>query len=415
MFNFSIKKPTKKTESVKEKILLNLLINLLIMVGNYIHIPYVNYELVQKIDSNSWINYLFDSSLGFFHLGISSYINASLIMQFLMPIVPYFEKLKEDEGEAGREKIAQITKLLSLVFSVIQAGKIILNLRPYIFNWTTFVSIKLVFFLVTGAMIMLWFGDLLSEKGFGNGTSLIICMSLFERFPIVTKEIFYKFSNVDNLGITQFLFIFIFFAIVALILAFHSSVKEIDLLSSKQFTSKFLENEKYSLPFRLNQAGVMALVFTSTFTYIIGSSISKLPIGNFTNQINPLVFSLFYTLFSGILIVFFNYYYSTIFIDRKKLADELRKMSVTIPKVQPGKPTAKYLKKILTRIYILGGICLASIVVISDLISLYSKNLSLRTIGISSLFILIGTLNDCFYKYEEFRNSPKLEESELLK
>ena len=115
-------------------------------------------------------------------------------------------------------------------------------------------------------------------------------MSLFERFPIVTKEIFYKFSNIDNLGITQFLFISIFFAIVALILAFHSSVKEIDLLSSKQFTSKFLENEKYSLPFRLNQAGVMALVFTSTFTYIIGSSISKLPVGNFTNQINPLVF-----------------------------------------------------------------------------------------------------------------------------
>ena len=87
---------------------------------------------------------------------------------------------------------------------------------------------------------------------------------------------------------------------------------------------------------------------------------------------------------------------------------------VTIPKVQPGRPTAKYLKKILTRIYILGGICLAGIVVMSDLISLYSKNLSLRTIGISSLFILIGTLNDCFYKYEEFRNAPKLEESEVL-
>ena len=83
------------------------------------------------------------------------------------------------------------------------------------------------------------------------------------------------------------------------------------------------ENERYSLPFRLNQAGVMALVFTSTFTYIIGSSISKLPLGNFTNQINPLIFSLIYTLFSGVLIVFFNYYYSTIFIDRKKLADEM--------------------------------------------------------------------------------------------
>jgi preprotein translocase subunit SecY len=204
--------------------------------------------------------------------------------------------------------------------------------------------------------------------------------------------------------------------IIGVILFFQSTLKEIDIISSKQFTSKFLSEEMYTLPFRLNQSGVMALVFTSTAVYLIGNSISQINIFNsLIKEINPTIINIFYNILSSFFIIFFNYYYSSIFVDSKKLSDELRKMSATIPKIQPGKPTAKYLKKILNRVYLLGGINLAIIVCFSDLVSFYSKNLSLRTIGISSLFILVGSLIESIYKYEEIKNSPELESTFLTR
>jgi preprotein translocase subunit SecY len=396
--------------SSDKKLFLTLIIIFLVRLGNFIPIPYINYDLVKKVDSNLWINYLFDSSLGFFNLGISSYINSSLIIQFLTPIIPYLEKLQQEEGEIGREKILKYTKLLSFFLAIVQGTRLIITLRPYIFEWNNFIAFKLILFLVTGSIICIWFSELISEKGFGNGTSILICLNLFERLPIATKDIFYNFTDSNSLIPNLSIFLIIFPLIIGVILFFQSTLKEIDIISSKQFTSKFLSEEMYTLPFRLNQSGVMALVFTSTSIYLIGNFISQINTFNtLIKDINPTVLNILYNLLSSGFIIFFNYYYSTIFVDSKKLSDELRKMSATIPKIQPGKPTAKYLKKVLNRVYLLGGINLAVIVFFSDVVSFYSQNVSLRTIGISSLFILVGSLIESIYKYEEIKNSPELE------
>jgi len=389
-----------------DKIIITLSIIFLYRLGSTLPLPDINYELISpKVESQGIIQSVLGGSFGFFALGISPYITASFIIQFLTPLLPSLEKLQQEEGENGRARITQLMRILALIISGYQAFRLVFDLKKYIFNWNILTVSNLILLMMTGTIVCIWFSELLTEKGLGNGTGILIFVNVLEQFPIQLTNIFNSLSSQDN--IAKILFGVGFLLTLGLIIVVQSLIKEIDIISSKQFTSKFLANEVYSLPFRVNQSAVMSIVFASTALYYLTSFIYS--ILNRLNLSRILALpgnNLFYIFINFGLIIIFNVLYSTVSINPRKLGDNLRKMSATIPNIQPGKPTAQYLNKVLTKVFLVGGIITALLVLVFDL-----AFLSYQRVGglISSLFILIGTISDVIYKYEDDKNALDLQ------
>jgi preprotein translocase subunit SecY len=328
--------------------------------------------------------------LSSFSLGIIPFINASILVDLLTAIFPSLEKLQSEEGELGRQKLTFYKKILTFIFAVGQSIFLISYLKNYfytsdIFNFVVFISE-----LVTGAMMVVWLSNIIDNKGIGNGTSIIIFTNIV--VTLISKNVLS--SQVFNLSFCLELCLLMF--LILLICISQTARVNIDVVSARQLA--FLENIEKSpgsekainnaqfkdngLSIKLNQAGIFPIIIASNILPII-SYFNESILGQPKN-------SLLNTLFYYLCIIGFNYFYTIIFWDPEKISEQLRKASVSIVNITPGRDTVVYLENVVRATSITGGVYLCVILLSYDFTKKLMNGLLLSQINISSLIILVG-------------------------
>lgn len=399
----------KITKDIKDIILKRLLITLgvllFIRVGTFLPVPGINHsDLAFYIQSHSVTRSLVSTFsgdetfvIGLFTLNIFPYINASILIQLILGFSPNLAKLQKEGDFEGRRSINKLTRLITLIWAIIQSVSLTLYLKQILFDWNYTLAFEIVIWLTTGAMIVLWLSEIITDYGLGNGASLLIYTNIISSLPNLSKTIFIE--NRENLtffsGIGIVLLIFIsLYGIVLL----QEAVRIIPLISSKQLNQASVQdtiedNDNY-IPLRLNQAGVMPIILTTTILVVPNyiSNLGLLP--NINLPINSNLLQILYWIGYFGLIVQFSSFYSSIVLNPKDISDQLQKMAVTIPGIRPGIQTAFYLKQVMKRITFVGAIMLAILVTVPNFIQSTLSLTSLNGLSTTSLLILAGVILD---------------------
>ena len=372
------------SKSLQSRLFNTFLIILLVRTGNYIPVPNVDQEYLKNILYSIPLlrNFYTNENLvlGIFSLGILPYINASIMIQLLVSIVPSLEKLQKEEGETGRKKIIKYTRYLTLVWAIIDSISIALALRPILFVQSFVIYSQIIITLITGSMIVLWLSDLITENGLGNGSSIIITLNILSTLPKTIKTVV-DLSNPTSAAISFLTFSLLIICVIYV----QEAVRIIPLISAKQLTSKFGNNSKNSyLPLKINQSGIMPIIFASTLLTVINLLINYLvDLNILPNLFTNVEFqSILFRILNFVLIIAFSLFYSNLILNPKELAKDLNKMAVTIPGVRPGNQTSEFLQNMLKRLTLIGALFLAITVTIPK-VNAYG-------FGVTSLLILVG-------------------------
>jgi preprotein translocase subunit SecY len=372
------------SKSLQSRLFNTFLIILLVRTGNYIPVPNVDQEYLKNILYSIPLlrNFYTNENLvlGIFSLGILPYINASIMIQLLVSIVPSLEKLQKEEGETGRKKIIKYTRYLTLVWAIIDSISIALALRPILFVQSFVIFSQIIITLITGSMIVLWLSDLITENGLGNGSSIIITLNILSTLPKTIKTVV-DLSNPTSAAISFLTFSLLIICVIYV----QEAVRIIPLISAKQLTSKFGNNSKNSyLPLKINQSGIMPIIFASTLLTVINLLINYLvDLNILPNLFTNVEFqSILFRILNFVLIIAFSLFYSNLILNPKELAKDLNKMAVTIPGVRPGNQTSEFLQNMLKRLTLIGALFLAITVTIPK-VNAYG-------FGVTSLLILVG-------------------------
>jgi preprotein translocase subunit SecY len=392
----------KITKEIRDIILkrffVTLGILLFIRIGTFLPVPGINHsDLAFYIQSHSVARSLVSTFsgndlfvIGVFTLNIFPYINASILIQLILGFSPKLAKLQKEGDLEGKRKINRLTRLLTLISAVIQSISISFYLRQILFDWNLILAFEITVWLTTGAMIILWLSELITDYGLGNGASLLIYTNILSNLPNLSKAIFIE----NNIGIA-----FLIFGSLYGIVFLQEGVRIIPLISSKQLnqvsilSQDSVTNNNY-LPLRLNQAGVMPIILT-TGLLVVPNYISNL--GFFPKFNFPIIFEslkFFYWISYFGLILVFSSFYSTIVVNPKDISDQLQRMAVTIPGVRPGVQTTFYLKKLMKRITFVGATMLATLTTIPNFLESTLNITSLNGLSTTSLLILAGVVLD---------------------
>jgi len=411
-----------KIEELRSRILFSIAILIVVRIGAHITLPGINASLLAEAQKNQSANTLFGlydlfvggafSKAAIFSLGIMPYISASIIIQLLGAVFPYFQKLQK-EGEDGRKKINQMTRLLTIPVAALQAWGVSVQLAsrragemnilspevaPFVFTFST------VIFLTAGTILLMWFGEQITEKGIGNGISLIIFIGIIDRFPYsVFDEIQIISSGVRNILI-EVIYIAGFVLIITGVIAVTVATRKIPVQYAKRVVGrKVFGGVTQYIPMKVNQAGVMPLIFAQSIMFIPNTVLSFFPNSEFMQSIAKYFEyqSFFYSFVYALLIVFFTYFYTAIAFNPKDVADNMKKQGGFIPGVRPGKPTSDFIDNILTKITLPGSIFLAIIAVIPTLLVKIGITQGLaQFFGGTSLLIVVGVALDTLQQIE---------------
>jgi preprotein translocase subunit SecY len=381
---------------------------LFIRIGTFLPVPGINHsDLAFYIQSHSVTKSLVSTFsgnnifvIGLFTLNIFPYINASILIQLILGFSPKLGKLQKEGDLEGKRKINRLTRLITLIFAIIQSVSISFYLRQILFDWNYQLAFEISVWLTTGAMIILWLSELITDYGLGNGASLLIYTNIISNLPNLTKAIFIE--NDNNLSISyQIGIALLIFVSLYGIVFLQEGVRIIPLISSKQLNqvsilSQDSETSNNYIPLRLNQAGVMPIILTTTILVVPNyiSNLGLLP--TFDLPINLESFKFMYWIGYFGLILLFSSFYSTIVLNPKDISDQLQKMAVSIPGVRPGIQTTFYLKQLMKRITFVGATMLATLVTIPNFLESTLNITSLNGLSTTSLLILAGVVLDLF-------------------
>ncbi len=383
----------EKRRKLTSRILITLIILFVSRIGIFIPIPGIDQgEIADNISQNKIISFLnvFSgggfSTIGVFSLGIIPYINSSIITQLIVKIVPRLEEMQKNEGEIGKQKINNITRYLTLIWGIIQSISISLWIKPYTFNWSINFVLDSVITLTTGSIIIMWFSEMITEYGVGNGASMLIFQNIISNIP---KNIENYKNNILNSGMESTILLLTCIIIFVINIIIQDSKRKIEIISSKQLGEEEKLLSQNYIPLKLNQGGVMPIIFASA-TMAIPQYAS---IGN--NIISNIISSnLFYLTTYSVLIVLFSYFYSSIILNIDDMAENLQKVGASIPNIRPGIDTIKYLKKIINKLTFIGSIFLFIIAQLPLILSNVTKINILQGLGTTSLLILVGVAID---------------------
>jgi len=387
-----------------KRLLVTLGVLLFIRVGTFLPVPGINHsDLAFYIQSHSLTRSLVSTFsgndtfvIGLFTLNIFPYINASILIQVILGFSPKLAKLQKEGDLEGKRSINRLTRLITIIFAIIQSVSLSLYLKQILFDWNFALAFEITIWLTTGAMIILWLSELITDYGLGNGASLLIYTNIISNLPNLIKSILIE--NNENLSIfSEIGIVLLIFASLYGIVFLQEGVRIIPLLSSKQLNQVSMQDSVTSnnyIPLRFNQAGVMPIILTSTLLVIPNyiSNLGLLPKLNLLTNFESLKFVYWIGYFG--LIVLFSSFYSTIVLNPKDIADQLQKMAVTIPGVRPGIQTTFYLKQIMKRITLEGAAMLATLVTIPNFIESTLNITSLNGLSTTSLLILAGVVLD---------------------
>jgi len=343
-------------------------------------------------------------------LGIGPYITSSIIMQLMTVVIPRLEEMQKDEGEQGRKKIAQITRYLTVGLSVLQGSLIVRlitsgghNLLPGVDP--TYFWISAVISLTAGSLFALWLAEMITERGIGNGGSLIILIGILASLPIYAQQTYTLVSGDPAKSFALVLLLVVFLAVIGLSIILQEASRNVFVVSAKrQVGNKIYGGQNTHIPFKINPAGVMPIIFAFAVLAFPDTifNLAHPEVGTpfyiakdfYNTYLGPTGWLYGLVMFS--LVIFFTFFYASIVpsMQPKEIAENLKKYGSSIPGVKPGKPTADKLDEILTRIIWIGAFALAGITLI---VSYAPKILSIPTLaglGATSMIIMVGVALD---------------------
>jgi preprotein translocase subunit SecY len=400
---------SETTNLLKQKILKILGFLILLRLGLYIPVPNIDLDIFSQ---NQVSNPLFgfaknltgSSFLAVGSLGILPYINSSIVIQLLTPVIPSLERLQKEEGELGRQQISRYTRYLTFGWAVILSASIAFFLvKPIVFNWSLTLALKIIVALTTGSMLSMWFAELITNENLGNGSSMIIFINIIGSIPANFNEFVKELNSTSSINsiLTTALIFLIYLVIVCMIVLVQESYKKINIVSARQLnfnsTEKSTQGSELKnsyIPIKLNQGGIMPLVFSTTIATLLFYPLQVLLTGIFSSmgiQLTSLLTILSFFL-NLILVIFFSSFYALIVLKPKDLSENLTKMAYSIPGLKQGKETTRYLEQIISRLAFMGGIFLAFLALFPFVLSnLFHFNVFKN---LTSLVILVGVITD---------------------
>ena len=405
---------------LRGRLFLTLGILLLVRLGIYIPIPGIDRDaFAASIQNNAFLGFvdLFSgggiSALGVFALGILPFINASIIMQLLTSALPQLENLQKNEGEAGRRQISQYTRYLTLAWAILQGIGISAWVSRFALEGTSVAAFtfETTLALAAGSMFVMWAGELITERGIGNGASLLIFINIVATLPnALSQTIDLARADSSNIGGIMLL-VGVFLAMIVGIVFVQEGTRRIPIVSAKrQVGRKLYREQKNYLPLRLNQGGVMPIIFASAVLLLPASlaNFSQNPtLVQVANFLSPS--SWVYILLYFVMILFFSYFYASLIINPVDLAQNLKKMGSSIPGIRPGKATAEYIERVLNRLTFLGAIFLGGVAIIPTIVERATGITTFQGLGATSLLILVGVAIDTTKQIQTYVISQRYE------
>jgi preprotein translocase subunit SecY len=361
---------------LKWKILKILSLLILIRLGLYVPVPNVDLDIFTQNQITNPVfgfakNLTGSSFLGIGSLGILPYINSSIVIQLLTPLIPALEKLQKEEGELGRQQISKYTRYITFGWALILSAGVAYGLvKPVVFNWSFVLALKIIISLTTGSMLSMWFAELITNEKLGNGSSMIIFINIIGSIPNSFSEFAQKLNSPS--GLSNLLTIgqvsLGYLLIVALIVFVQDAYKKINIVSARQLTFNYSQQEDQNaelkrsyIPIKLNQGGIMPLVFSTTIATLLFYPLQALVSG--VLSVVGSDFTAILTVFSFILnvtlVVFFSSFYALLILKPKDLSENLAKMAYNVPGLRQGKQTTQYLEQVISRLAFMGGLFLA--------------------------------------------------------
>jgi len=403
------------------RLLITLLFVAIYRFGSFVVLPGINPAMLNKLQEQTagGLMSLLDmfsggafSNASIFALGIMPYITASILMQLLAVAVPYFQKMQR-EGESGRKKISAYTRYLTVAILAFQAPGYLINLRMQSgaalasgISWPVFM-VPAIIILAAGSMFILWLGERITDKGIGNGISLIIMIGIIARLPqAFIQEVTSRFTAITGGGLVMFLVeIIILYAVVCAAIVLVQGVRKVPV----QYAKRLVGNKQYGgarqyIPLKLFAANVMPIIFAQAIMFI--------PLSLAQWMMNPEKTSWFlrtlmdhhswtYNIIFAILIIAFTYFYTAITLNPTQMAEDMKRNNGFIPGVKPGKDTAEYIDTVMSRITLPGSLFIAFIAVMPAFASLLNvQDAFSQFFGGTSLLILVGVVLDTLAQIE---------------
>ena len=408
-----------RIEDLRQRLLITLLFTAIYRFGSFVVLPGINPSMLDKLQSQTsgGLMSLLDmfsggafSNASIFALGIMPYISASIVMQLLAVAVPYFQKMQR-EGESGRKKITWYTRILTVFILLFQAPSYLLNLKAQAaaalssgISWTMFM-IPATIILAAGSMFILWLGERITDKGVGNGISMIIMIGIIARLPqAFVQELGSRFTAISSGGLVMFIIeILVLYAVICASIMLVQGTRKIPV----QYAKRLVGNKQYGgarqyIPLKLFAANVMPIIFAQALMFIPlafvryqSDGASSWATALMDNR------SLLYNVIYVTLIVAFTYFYTAITLNPTQMAEDMKRNNGFIPGIKPGKDTAEYIETIMSRLTFPGSFFIAFIAIMPALAGLLNVQQAFsQFFGGTSLLILVGVVIDTLQQIE---------------
>ena len=406
---------------LRQRLLITLLFTAIYRFGSFVVLPGIDSAKLDQLQSQTkgGLMSLLDmfsggafSNASIFALGIMPYISASIVMQLLAIAVPYFQKMQRD-GESGRKRIQWYTRVLTVAILVFQAPSYLINLKMQAgqalasgISWSVFM-IPATIILAAGSMFILWLGERITDKGVGNGISLIIMIGIIARLPqAFVQEASSRFSAISGGGLVMFIVeILILYAVICASILLVQGTRKVPV----QYAKRLVGNKQYGgarqyIPLKLFAANVMPIIFAQALMFI-PLAIVQYQSDNTSMFVRSLLDnrSLLYNALYVVLIVAFTYFYTAITLNPQQMAEDMKRNNGFIPGIKPGHDTAEYIDEIMTRLTFPGSLFIAFIAVMPALAGLLNVQQAFsQFFGGTSLLITVGVVIDTIQQIESY-------------
>ena len=416
-----------KIEELKNRIILTLGILLVYRFGAHIVLPGIDSAQLHELSTKTSGGGLLDilnaftggafSNASVFALGIMPYISASIVVQLMGIAIPYLQKLQK-EGESGRRKINQITRWLTIAICIVQAPVYLYGINrlgvpdsAFLLGKGLSVIVPAVLILVTGTIFAMWLGEKITDKGIGNGISLLIMVGIIARLPrAFLSETASRLTGTGG-PLLILIEIILWFVIILLCIYLIKAVRQIPVQYARRTADGGTANERnifgarQYIPLKLNAAGVMPIIFAQALMFI-PATVAGLSQSEFAKSVQAAfsnVFGFWYNLLFAAMIILFTYFYTAITVPTNKMADDLKRSGGFIPGIRPGKETGDYLDKIMSLITFPGSICIALVAIFPSLLKIIGMQDQWALFyGGTSLLILVGVAIDTMQQVNSY-------------
>ena len=411
-----------KIHELRQRIIYTLALLVIVRIGAHVTLPGIDSALLNESTKNASSDTLFGlydlfvggafKNAAIFALGIMPYISASIIIQLLGAVVPYFQKLQQ-EGEDGRKKITQLTRYGTVLISALQAWGVtirLLNINvqglPIVpagvqgFSWT----ISTILILTSGTVFMMWLGEQITDKGIGNGISLIIFIGIIDRFPFAVLDEYRLINEGTRSLVVEIVILALMVLIIAGVVLVTQGTRRIPVQYAKRVVGrKVYGGVTQYIPLRVNTAGVMPIIFAQSIMFIPNTVLSFFPNNEFLQSLSSyfVYTSPVYSFIYAVMIIFFTYFYTAIAFNPKDVADTMKKQGGFIPGIRPGKQTSEFIDNILTKITLPGSFFLAIVAILPAFVSGWGvSGRFAQFFGGTSLLIIVGVALDTLQQIE---------------